>query len=268
MGIRIGQVPILPKARTWRSDCRRSYSERAQIASHGLFEWGLHNIEGKVSISAQMMNAMIIRAGHTAKLIEFSFQRCVIRFKRREEKEHIDYAYTVEEAHKAGYLSKKNWQTHLRDMLFCRCLSGGARKFMPDVIGNVYIHGELGDETMPIVPQEVQKHPEQVQAPVQQAAMSAKIEPLPEPESPKQIENVKVEGYEEFCEKHLSEDDKVAYIRKIAQATNKTEAQIINSAVANESGFSTAFEKWKVDQKKAEKKGKNKAANDGNGIAR
>ena len=33
---------------------------------------GLHNIEGKVSISAQMMNAMIIRSGHSAKLIELT----------------------------------------------------------------------------------------------------------------------------------------------------------------------------------------------------
>ena len=57
-----------------------------------------------------------------------------------------------------------------------------------------------------------------------------------------------------FCQKHLSEDDKVAYVRKIAQATNKTETQIINSAVANESGFLTAFEKWKTDQKKSERK--------------
>lgn len=227
---------------------------------------GLHNIEGKVSISAQMMNAMIIRSGHSAKLIELTQQRCVIRFKRREDKEHIDYAYTVEEAQKAGYLGKKNWQTHLRDMLFCRCLSGGARKFMPDVIGNVYIHGELGDETMPIVPQEVQDHPEIIQAAPQQLS-SHKIEPFQQAEEPKQIEHVKVEGYEVFCEKHFREDDKVAYVRKIAQATNKTETQIINSAVANEAGFLTAFEKWKADQKKAEKKGKNKAANEATVIA-
>jgi hypothetical protein len=227
---------------------------------------GLHNIEGKVSISAQMMNAMIIRSGHSAKLIELTQQRCVIRFKRREDKEHIDYAYTVEEAQKAGYLGKKNWQTHLRDMLFCRCLSGGARKFMPDVIGNVYIHGELGDETMPVVPQEVQDHPEIIQAASQQLS-NHKIEPFQQSEEPKKIEHVKVEGYEVFCEKHFREDDKVAYVRKIAQATNKTETQIINSAVANESGFLTAFEKWKADQKKSEKKGKNKTANDATGIA-
>ena len=138
---------------------------------------------------------------------------------------------------------------------------------MPDVIGNVYIHGELGDETMPLVPQEVQEHPEAAQTVAQPAMPSAKIEPLPQPEAPKQIENVKVEGFEEFCEKHLGEDDKVAYVRKIAQATNKTETQIINSAIANESGFLTAFEKWKTDQKKSEKKGKNKGASEATDIA-
>jgi hypothetical protein len=56
------------------------------------------------------------------------------------------------------------------------------------------------------------------------------------------------------AKKHLCEDDKVAYVRKIAQATNKTEAQIINSAVSNESGFLTAFNKWKADQQNAEKR--------------
>ena len=52
----------------------------------------------------------------------------------------------------------------------------------------------------------------------------------------------------------------MAYVRKIAQATNKTEAQIINSAVSNESGFLTAFNKWKTDQQNAEKRVRNKTA--------
>ncbi len=51
------------------------------------------------------------------------------------------------------------------------------------------------------------------------------------------------EGYEEFCQKHLCEDEKVAYVRKIAQAINKTESQFINSAVSSDAGFLTAFNK-------------------------
>ena len=68
----------------------------------------------------------------------------------------------------------------------------------------------------------------------------------------------KTGGYEEFCQKHLCEEEKVAYVRKIAQATNKTEAQIINSAVSNEAGFLTAFNKWKADQQNVEKRAKHK----------
>ena len=80
----------------------------------------------------------------------------------------------------------------------------------------------------------------------------------PQEEPPKAIEQEKTEGYEEFCQKHLCEDEKVAYVRKIAQATNKTEAQIINSAVSNEAGFLTAFNKWKADQQNVEKRAKHK----------
>ncbi len=50
----------------------------------------------------------------------------------------------------------------------------------------------------------------------------------------------------------------MAYVRKIAQATNKTEAQIINSAISNEAGFLTAFNKWKNDQLNVEKRIKHK----------
>ena len=80
----------------------------------------------------------------------------------------------------------------------------------------------------------------------------------PPQETPKEIEHEKDPGYEEFCQKHLREDEKVAYVRKIAQATNKTETQIINSAVSNEAGFLTAFNKWKNDQLNVEKRTKHK----------
>lgn len=80
------------------------------------------------------------------------------------------------------------------------------------------------------------------------------------PEAPKEIEHEKSPGYEEFCQKHLCDGEKVAYVRKIAQATSKTEAQIINSAACNEPGFLTAFEKWKSGQANQEKKGRGKTA--------
>jgi len=110
---------------------------------------GLYQIDGRVSISAQMMNALILKAGHRVDILEFSEKRCTIRFKRADREAHTDYSYTVEDASKAGYLKKDNWINHLKDMLYCRCLSGGARKIMPDAIMGCYIHGELQNGEMP-----------------------------------------------------------------------------------------------------------------------
>jgi hypothetical protein len=215
---------------------------------------GMYTFSGLVSLSAQLMNMMIVNAGHRADVIQLDEKVCKIRFWRSDRPKDnctFEYEYTIEMAAKAGYLGKDNWKKSPRDMVYSRCLSGGARKFMPDVIMNAYAIGELGEEdgaistSMPDLSTrsvEVYKSPEET------------------PQEPsKQLEHEKTEEYEEFCQKHLREDDKMAYVRKIAQATNKTEAQIINSAVSNESGFLTAFNKWKADQQNVEKRAKNKA---------
>lgn len=216
---------------------------------------GMYTFSGLVSLSAQLMNMLIVNAGHRADVLQLDEKICRIKFWRSDRPKDnctFEYEYTIEMAAKAGYLGKDNWKKSPKDMLFSRCLSGGSRKFMPDVIMNAYAIGELGEEDGSIptaVPDlatrsiEVYKTPEE-----------------PQKEAPKQIEQEKADGYEDFCKKHLCEDDKVAYVRKIAQATNKTETQIINSAVSNESGFLTAFNKWKADQQNAEKRARTKTA--------
>ena len=116
---------------------------------------GMHNIDGKVVISAQLMHAMILRAGHRAELFKLDEKECVIEFQRLGAEIVHKYSFTIEDARKAGYLTKRTWISFLKDMLFARCLSGGARKFMPDVINGLYVQGELGEETTPVLPAEV-----------------------------------------------------------------------------------------------------------------
>ena len=210
---------------------------------------GMYTFSGLVSLSAQLMNMLIVNAGHRADVLHLDEKGCKIRFWRCDRPKDnctFEYEYTIEMAAKAGYLGKDNWKKSPKDMTFSRCLSGGARKFMPDVIMNAYAIGELGEEdgTIPTAMPDLSTRSIEVHK--------------PQEEPPKAIEQEKAEGYEEFCQKHLCEDEKVAYVRKIAQATNKTEAQIINSAVSNEAGFLTAFNKWKADQQNVEKREKHK----------
>lgn len=210
---------------------------------------GMYTFSGLVSLSAQLMNMLIVNAGHRADILHLDEKGCKIRFWRCDRPKDnctFEYEYTIEMAAKAGYLGKDNWKKAPKDMTFSRCLSGGARKFMPDVIMNAYAIGELGEEdgSIPTAMPDLSTRSIEVHK--------------PQEEPPKAIEQEKTEGYEEFCQKHLCEDEKVAYVRKIAQATNKTEAQIINSAVSNEAGFLTAFNKWKVDQQNGEKRAHHK----------
>jgi hypothetical protein len=210
---------------------------------------GMYTFSGLVSLSAQLMNMMIVNAGHRADVLQLDDKVCRIRFWRSDRPKDnctFEYEFTIEVAAKAGYLGKDNWKKSPKDMLFSRCLSGGARKFMPDVIMNAYAIGELGEEdgsipaAMPdLALRSVEVYKSQEEAPK---------------ENPKQLELEKIEGYEEFCQKHLSEDDKMAYIRKVAKASNKTEAHIIHSAIANESGFITNFNKWKAEQPEKKEK--------------
>lgn len=190
---------------------------------------GMYNIEGKVSLSAQLMNALIIMQGHEVKPIEISKARCALRFKRKGEDDWQEFEYTVQDAKEAGYLNKNNWRSHLKDMLYCRCLSGGARKFMPDALMGCYIEGEMGEDK-PFSGVEIpQIEEEQVQ-----------------PEQPKQIEHVKSENYDEFVERHGLKVDglKKVFFDEVMAGTNKSEVQIINHAIENEKSFESAYQKW------------------------
>lgn len=218
---------------------------------------GLYTFSGQVTLSAQMMNMMIVNAGFRADVIELNERVCHLRFWRSDRPKDnctFEYKYTIEMAAAAGYLHKDNWKKTPRDMLFSRCLSGGARKYMPDVIMNCYVHGELEDDghILPVVPDIATKSVETVK----------KVVELEEAQPTKQIEFQKVEGFEAFQEKHLRADDKLAYVRKIATATNKTENEIINQAIGNEIGFLKAFDKWNAEQQKPEKKMKSKVSNE------
>jgi hypothetical protein len=108
---------------------------------------GLYTFSGQVSLSGKVINMLIIQSGHRADVLHLDEKSCKIRFVRGDRKkgegDTYEYEYTMEMAKNAGLTSKKNWQTNPRDMLYNRCISGGAIKFMPDVTCGAYAIGEL-----------------------------------------------------------------------------------------------------------------------------
>lgn len=214
---------------------------------------GLHTFDGKVTFSAIMIDALILKAGHKTEVLKLDDHECTIRFIRGDRKNDKEYkgftfTYTTAQAQKAGYLSKKNWQTSLKDMLYSRCITGGGRKHIPEVFVGVLVSGELvGDDsdgdTTPLLPPSV--------------AQNTNI--LPESnesvDKPKAIGYEPAEGYEEFCKKHGLNDKgpKFEYIKSVCENTKKDKVYIVNCALANEKKFIETFDKWEKDQNKKKK---------------
>lgn len=106
----------------------------------------IYVVKGNVSLSAQLMAALIIKAGHSYELLENSNTRCSIKFTRRGGATYT-HEFTIDDAKRAELVNGDNWRKYPKAMLWSRCMSSGARAFMPDVIMGMYTPEELtGDD--------------------------------------------------------------------------------------------------------------------------
>lgn len=108
---------------------------------------GLNLIQGKVEISARMMNALIRRAGHSVTTEKCTTTECVLKGKRSDTKDQDTASFSMEEAKMAGLIKPgSGWQKFPTDMLYARALSRLARRLFPDIIGCCYVEGEIPRE--------------------------------------------------------------------------------------------------------------------------
>jgi len=105
---------------------------------------GIWNIQGKIEISARLMNSMIRRAGHTMQITSTRTE-CTIVGMRADTKEVHTEVFTLEMAERAGLASGNVWKKYPEDMLYNRCMSRLARRLFPDVIGTAYVENEIKD---------------------------------------------------------------------------------------------------------------------------
>ena len=115
---------------------------------------GLHIINGKAVLAANLMAAAIKRSGkYEYRVVEHTDAVCVIDFYSGGVKIGST-SFSIEDAKRAG-LGGDNWRKHARAMLFARCISMGYRTHCPDALGAapVYVeaHGEseIPDEPKP-----------------------------------------------------------------------------------------------------------------------
>lgn len=111
---------------------------------------GIHVIEGKPSASADMIAALIRKAGHTVRVTgDATSATCQII--RKDDPEFVYSAtWTMDDAQKAGLMSKDNWKKHTRQMLKRRAVSECGHDACSDVLAGL-VDTDEAEESVKVV---------------------------------------------------------------------------------------------------------------------
>lgn len=107
---------------------------------------GVHVIEGKHSLSADTMVALVLKSGLAEYFdpIEFDMQHATFETFRKGGRKPITLTYTIEHAKQAGLVKAgSGWEKRPEEMLIARAKSRLARLVYPDIVGGLYTPDEL-----------------------------------------------------------------------------------------------------------------------------
>ena len=108
---------------------------------------GLHVINGKVVLAANLMAAAIKRSGKYDYRAETTTEYCRITFVNLGTGEEIGVTeFSMQDAGRAG-LGGANWKKFPKAMLFARAISAGYREHCPDALGAAPVYVESEGET-------------------------------------------------------------------------------------------------------------------------
>lgn len=106
---------------------------------------GIDVIEGKPALTAQMLAARILAAGHSIEWPESTDTRCTVRITRADGLSAAEVTWTRADAERAGLWGKGAWRGYPRHMLRHRALSEAAGMACPDVALGLDV-GESGPD--------------------------------------------------------------------------------------------------------------------------
>lgn len=101
----------------------------------------IHIIDGKASMSAELMVALARRAGHSISA-DIGPDSCTVKGRRGDNGDEMSCTWTLEMAEKAGLLNKDNWKKYPQAMLWARPASQLCRMLFPDVLAGVSLTPE------------------------------------------------------------------------------------------------------------------------------
>src|SRR5262249_10937939 len=144
-------------------------------------------IDGKPTMSAEAMRALILAAGHEIYPEEATNTRAVMVGRRSDSKQTIRKTWTMDDAKRARLSGRPNYQAYPRQMLVARATAELAREVFPDVIHGMLATEEIDPETAgeatpelpaPSTPPTTTKRRRRTSA----ATPAPPVEPVPEPE--------------------------------------------------------------------------------------
>lgn len=109
---------------------------------------GIHIIEGKPALSANLMGAMIKRSGrYDYRVAELNDTNCILVFIENGNEVGVS-GFSMADAKRAGVIrSGGSWEKYPRNMMFARALSNGLKLYCPDLsMCPIYNPEELGAE--------------------------------------------------------------------------------------------------------------------------
>lgn len=108
---------------------------------------GIHVIEGKPSMSAELMGALVRRAGHRIRMSGDATKAAAEIVRTDDPGFTYTATFTLENARQAGLLGKDVWKKYPAAMLLARAVSAVCRAGAADVLAGVsYVPEELGEQ--------------------------------------------------------------------------------------------------------------------------
>jgi hypothetical protein len=108
---------------------------------------GIHVVEGKPTMSAEMMLARARKAGVRTRWAETSDRVARLAVMVPGDAEWQTLSFSMEDAQRAGVAGKDNWRKYPAAMLRARCTSAALRAFCPEVLGASVYESTSGELT-------------------------------------------------------------------------------------------------------------------------
>ena len=95
-------------------------------------------IEGRPSLSAELMRALVNRAGHRVDVVEAKQDSVTLSGVRSDTGSRATVTWTLKDAERAGLLGNPAWKKYPRSMLLARATSELCRAIFSDIVGGLY----------------------------------------------------------------------------------------------------------------------------------